>query len=161
MTDIDQIYQDYFTDVYQFLLKLSRNDQIAEELTADTFFKAINKIETFRGQCQMRVWLCQIAKNSYFSYLRKQKSYPSVTLTDTLANHVDIENETIRKETLDSVYKAIDDLQDPYRQVFLLRIMNDLSFKEIGQIMGKNDNWACVTYYRARQKMKQALEVEE
>ena len=73
MTDFEQLYNTYFNDVYRYILRLSGDEHIAEEITSDTFFKAMNSIDSFRGDCDVRVWLCQIAKNFYYSYIKKNK----------------------------------------------------------------------------------------
>lgn len=72
--EFEELYQTYFSDVYRYILKLSGSEHIAEEITEETFYKALRKIHTFRGECDIRIWLCRIAKNSYTSYLRKKRS---------------------------------------------------------------------------------------
>ena len=75
MLNIQEVYEKYFTVVYRYLLSLSHNTHIAEELTQETFFKALKKVDDFRGECDLRVWLCQISKNTYYDYLKKNKKY--------------------------------------------------------------------------------------
>ena len=78
MTEFEHIYRTYFNDVYLYICRLSGNDQIAEEITSETFFKAMRSISGFRGDCDLRVWLCQIAKNCYYTYLKKSKRTDSI-----------------------------------------------------------------------------------
>nr|WP_301281489.1 RNA polymerase sigma factor [Anaerocolumna aminovalerica] len=74
VTEFEEIYSEYFEDVYRYVLCLCRNESIAEDITQETFFKALKNIDSFKGDCKMSVWLCQIAKNSYFSYLKKEQN---------------------------------------------------------------------------------------
>ena len=153
MSSIEEIYREYFKDVYLYILRLSGNEQIAEDITSDTFFKAIKGINSFREDCDIRVWLCQIAKNSYFTYLKKNKHLKSIDETQ-LVNLPSIEtnpeDKAVDKDLAERIRLVLHDLPDTYREVYMWRVFAELSFKEIGQIFGKNENWACVTYHRAR-----------
>ena len=159
--EFDQIYSTYFKSVYLYVMQLSGNEHIAEELTSETFFKAINSIDSFRGDCDMRVWLCQIAKNTYFSYLKKNKKVFSIDESD-LQNVVDpdacIDVQIGEQEEARLIRKILHDMSDPYKEVFMWRVFGELSFKEIADLYGKNDNWACVTYHRARKMIQNRLE---
>ena len=163
MTDFEALYNTYFKDVYMYLLRLSGDEHIAEEITSDTFFKAMRSIDKFRGDCDVRVWLCQIAKNSYFSYLKKKTKTHSIDDTemqdvpDTCSN---VTEEIIRKDEAERINRILHDINDPYKEVFMWRVYADLSFKQIAQIFGKTENWACVTYHRARKKILERLEEE-
>lgn len=159
--EVEKIYTLYFNDVYRYIRKLSGNEHIAEEITADTFFKAMKTIDRFRGDCDIRVWLCQIAKNSYLSYLKKSKRLDN-TEDSILQNIVDLNQNTeehiISKEQSLQIQMILHDISEPYKEVFMWRVFADLSFKQIGQIFNKSENWACVTYHRARSKIKERLE---
>ena len=159
--DIEKIYDAYFNDVYLYVRKLSGNDSVAEEITSDTFCKAISSIEKFRGECDLRVWLCQIAKNSYFSYLKKNKQTTSLDdaeLQELADPDALIAEEIVKREDIQQAQKAVHTLPEPYREVFMWRVFADLSFKQIGELFHKTDNWACVTYHRARKMIKSRLE---
>ena len=143
------------------MLQLSGDEHVAEEVTSDTFFKAISSIDSFRGDCQMRVWLCQIAKNTYYSYLKKNRiavslDEPAVqSIPDT---DVPIEIQLSDKEDAKLIRMILHDMSEPYKEVFMWRVFGELSFKEIGTLYGKTDNWACVTYHRARRMIQSRLE---
>ena len=159
--EFEQIYSTYFKSVYLYVMQVSGNEHIAEEITSETFFKAINSIDSFRGDCDMRVWLCQIAKNTYFSYLKKNKKVLSIDESD-LQNVADpdagIDVQIGEQEEARLIRKILHDMSDPYKEVFMWRVFGELSFKEIADLYGKTDNWACVTYHRARKMIKSRLE---
>ncbi len=160
--DFEKIYDTYFDDVYLYVRRLSGNEHIADEIASETFFKAMSSIKNFRGECDIRVWLCQIAKNSYFSYLKKNGKtigFDDVKLQDLADPNAllprKIPNE---KEDIRQAQKAVHTLPELYREVFMWRVFADLSFKQIGELFHKTDNWACVTYHRARKMIKSRLE---
>lgn len=159
--EFDQIYSAYFKSVYLYVMQLSGNEHIAEEITSETFFKAINSVDSFRGDCDMRVWLCQIAKNTYYSYLKKNRKELSIDESD-LRNVADpdarIDVQIGEQEEARLIRKILHDISDPYKEVFMWRVFGELSFKEIGDLYGKTDNWACVTYHRARKMIQNRLE---
>ncbi len=160
--EFEKIYQLYFKDVYYYILALSRDEHIAEDITSETFLKAIKSIDNFRGESKLRVWLCQIAKNEYFSYLRKNKKLDFKKDLDNLMEKEDVnifERDIISKDEFIRINSIINSsLQEPYSEIFSLRFYSELSFKEIGKLFGKTDNWACVIYYRARKKIQKELE---
>ena len=161
MTDFEQLYNSYFNDVYLYILRLSRDEHIAEEITSDTFFKAMKSIDGFRGDCDVRVWLCQIAKNCYYSHIKKAKNIAQadeLELEETPDQTPNAADEYIRREDVASIQKLLHDIGEPYKEVFMWRTYADLSFKQIAQIFGKSENWACVTYHRARKKIMEGLE---
>ncbi len=159
--EFDQIYNSYFKSVYLYVMQLSGNEHIAEEITSETFFKAINSVDSFRGDCDMRVWLCQIAKNTYYSYLKKNRKELGIDESD-LRNVADpdarIDVQIGEQEEARLIRKILHDISDPYKEVFMWRVFGELSFKEIGNLYGKTDNWACVTYHRARKMIQNRLE---
>ncbi len=160
--EFEKIYQLYFKHVYYYILSLSRDEQLSEDITSETFLKAINAIDKFRGDTKLRVWLCQIAKNEYFSYLRKNEK---MSFSENLDDIIDteyiyiLEKDIISKDEFTRINNIINSsLQEPYGEIFRLRVYEDLSFKEIGELFGKTDNWACVIYHRARKKIQKELE---
>lgn len=159
MQKIEEIYNKYYTVLYKYLLCLTKNVDIAEELTQETFCKAIKKIHTFKGNSKISVWLCEIGKNLWYDQLRKQKyktvSYTELEDLDLSENRESIENEYINKEEVSETNTKIDKLDLLSRRVVYLRVNSDMSFKEIGEILGKTDTWARVTFYRAKQKIKE------
>ncbi|CAK7029420.1 MAG: ECF RNA polymerase sigma factor SigM [Tissierella sp.] len=157
VTEFEEIYSEYFKDVYRYVLCLSKNESIAEDITQETFFKALKNIDGFKGNCKMSVWLCQIAKNSYFSYLKKkQNNFESV---EDIADVSDsgFEQILVDDESVFEIHKILHNLEEPYKEVFTLRFFGDLSFSKIGELFGKTESWARVTYHRARIKLKEKL----
>jgi len=165
VTEIEQIYNEYFQDVYLYILGLSGDVHIAEDMTEETFFRAIKALPEFRGDCDIRVWLCQIAKNQFYSYLRKNRKSMPVDFSEIKdeSELLNVETSNIEKQLIDAemaeiIHQKVHELAEPYREVFYLRVFGELSFEKIGAIFGKNANWACVTYHRAKTKIQSAME---
>lgn len=158
MTQLEELYNKYFKDVYHFIYSLSNDKNIAEDVTAETFLKALKAIKSFKGKSDIKTWLFQIAKNSYYSYLRKNKNTKSDALMSEVKSELSLEKNLVSAEKAMELQKIIHNLPEPYKEVFSLRIFGELSFKQIGSLFGKNDNWACVTFYRAKEKIKKAME---
>jgi RNA polymerase sigma-70 factor (ECF subfamily) len=157
--EFEQIYTTYFRDVYLYIRKLSNSEHIAEEITSETFFKAMKSIDSFRGDCDIRVWLCQIAKNCYYSYIKKADRTECIDNVEIAEQGASFEERLFRHDTAMQIQKILHDVPEPYKEVFMWRVYAELSFKQIGQIFGKSENWACVAYHRARNKIKEKLEV--
>lgn len=159
MQELEQIYKEYQLTVYKYLLCLTNNSDVAEELTQETFYKMIKKIHTFKGNSKLSVWLCEIAKNLWYDSLRKKKiktiSYDEIKNSDSIINKENIENSYINKEEFDETTRKIENLDNLSKRVLYLRLNSDMSFKEIGSILGKTETWARVTFYRAKQKIKE------
>ena len=161
VTDFEKIYKEYFNDVYLYIKRLSGDEHIAEEITSETFFKALKSIDSFRGDCEIRVWLCQIAKNSFYSYIKKNSKIQNVEETELVNlpdNNNNVADEVTSKLQAFEIQKVLHEIDEPYREVFMWRVYAELSFKEIAGIFNKNENWACVTYHRARNQIKKRLE---
>lgn len=158
--EFEKIYIRYFNDVFLFLKKLSKDENIAEEITSETFFKAMRSIDTFRGETDIRVWLCQIAKNCYFSHLKKQQKIIDIDEVEFTDSKSTIEEQILNQSDAMQIHRLLHDLAEPYKEVFMLRVFGELSFKQIADIFQKTDNWACVTYHRARNKILSQMEVE-
>ena len=159
--DFKEIYRTYFNDVFVYIRKLSGDENIAEEITSQTFLKALSSINKFRGECDVRVWLCQIAKNCYFTYLKKNSKTENIDNLEVLNIQdftCDINEIISNQEQSKLIQNALHTIPEPYKEVFMWRVFAELNFKEIGQIFGKADNWACVTYHRARNMIKEKLE---
>jgi len=158
VTEFQEVYDLYFRDVYRYSLSLCRNESIAEEITQETFYKALKKLDSFDGKCKISVWLCQIAKNTYISMCRKRKHLDTYTDTSLLPDDANIEEQFADQETAFTIHKILHTLDEPYKEVFSLRTFGELSFKQIAQLFGKTEAWARVTYHRARLKIKEELE---
>jgi len=157
VTDFGKIYTEYFSDVYKYVLTLCRNEAIAEEVTQETFFKAMRHINQFNGSCRLYVWLCQIAKNTYFSLSNKQRRMApglDVDLPDLTA---DLERDYLDKDEARRLHILLHNLSDPYKEVFTLRVFGELPFSQIGELFGKTDSWARLIFYRAKKQLQEAM----
>ena len=168
MEDLSGVYQSYADEVKRFLICLTSNVDLAEELTQETFYQAVKSIHRYNGECKMSVWLCQIAKHTYYNYLKKEKAIHNASLENMMQMGLEIPSNkdlpdvtVIKRSTLISIHKEIHRLQEPYREIFLLRAWLQLSFKEIGEIFDKSENWARVTYYRAKLKLAERIDPHE
>lgn len=157
MQDMEQIYIEYFETVNKYLFCLTHNADIAEELTQETFYRAVKKINTYKGNSKMSVWLCQIAKNLWFDYCRKNKKIAKEKEQEEIHEQMidATEEQVISKDEKISLYRKMQKLDEITREVIYLRITGELSFKEIGIILNKTENWARVTFYRGKQKLKE------
>lgn len=157
MTDFESVYSLYFREVYRYALSLCRDEEMAEEITQETFYKALSKVNSFDGKCKVSVWLCQIAKNTYFSICRKRKKLVSDVEMAMLADEHSMEEWYDRKQTVLAIQNLLKTLEEPYREVFSARVFGDLSFKQIATLFGRTETWARVTYHRAKLRIKEAL----
>lgn len=155
MTEFEEVYRLYFRDVYRYCLALCRDEETAEEVTQETFFKALNAIDQFDGRCRLYVWLCQIAKNTYFS-MRSKKRFDG--LAEEIPAGESLEERLLSKESAFEIHRVLHRLEEPYKEVFSLRTFGELPFKQIGELFGKTESWARVTYHRARLKIKEELQ---
>lgn len=164
MQDMRQAYEEYFHTVYGFLMGLTGGNQdLAEELTQETFYRAIKNVSKFREECKMSTWLCQIAKYTFYQHLDKKNKHAEVSLDTMVETGIDeqLEQNFIQNENKLVIYKKIQELPSPMKDVFLFRLTGDLSFREIGNIFGKTENWARVTYYRGKQILGKELEKDD
>lgn len=153
--DFEAVYRRYFADVYRYVLALSRDESTAEEVTQETFFRALSSIDSFRGDCQMRVWLCQIARNRYLTLCRERKKFSD---QEGEGGDGGIEEKFADQDTAARLHRLLHDLPEPYKEVFSLRTFGELPFAQIGELFGKTESWARVTYFRARQKLKEEFD---
>ena len=157
MEDFDQIYADYFSEVYKFVLSLCHNPSVAEEITQEAFFKALKNIDSFKGDCKLNTWLCKIAKNTFYSYAKKNRRQADYSLEIVIFDE-DIEARFADKETAYAIHKVLHKLNEPYKEVFWLRTFGELSFSQIGALFSKTESWARVTYYRAKIMIKEEVQ---
>ena len=155
--NFEQVFERYYSKVYRFALALCQNALFAEELAQQTFFKALQSIGGFRGECRIEVWLCQIAKHEFYANRRRrQMSVPPESIQDMDAGS-DFELALERKDEARRVHLALHRLEEPYKEVFSLRIFGELPFLEIAQLFGKTESWARVTFYRAKLKIVESV----
>lgn len=160
--DFELIYKEYFKDVFLYTRSLSADEQIAEEIAQETFFKALKSLDSFDGSKDIKAWLFTIAKNTYYTYCKKQKIYVDVEIENEPQNvQTDIVAELIDKQTAFSVHKFLHNMEEPYKEVFTLRVFGELPFEKIGELFGKSSGWARVVFYRAKIQIKEYMEVFE
>lgn len=151
--DFENIYRQYFDPVYRFALSLTLDDNLAEEITQETFFKALQSIDGYRGESGIKTWLCSIARNLFLSEKRRKKPQ-SLDETEERRDDADgPEERAVARAEAARLHLLLHELPEPYKEVFTLRVFAQLSFAEIGRLFGKNENWACVVFHRARKKL--------
>lgn len=170
MQDMEQVYRQHFHTVYRYLRCLTgRNVSLAEELCQETFYQAVKSVHRYRGECAMSTWLCQIARHVWLHDLRKKQHSKEISLEASLeqnpedflfrylVSRSDTEDTALNRLTSHNALMAIQRLEPVSRQVLLYRLVGELSFKEIGDILGHTENWARVTFFRGRKKLKEVL----
>lgn len=160
MKDFEQIYKDYFREVFLYVRSLSHNDLTAEEITEETFFKALKNLDSFDARCDIRTWLIQIAKNTYLSYLRKNKRQAEFPAPDTIASDCQVESTFIDKESSHRIHEFLHQMEEPYREVFTLRVFAELPHSQIAKLFNRTESWSRVTYLRAKTKIVEYMEDE-
>lgn len=153
---IEHLYQTYYMDVYSYVMSIMKNPQSAEEITQDTFYRAMKS--HFKGHSNERTWLCAIAKNICMDVFRKRKK--EEPLEEAEDERQPAQDFLSRTETIE-IHKALHMLEEPYKEVFMLRVFGELSFREVGEVFGKTENWARVTYHRGKLKLKERIDGEE
>ena len=154
--DFEEIYKQYFLEVYQYIRSLSSDDKIAEEITQEAFYKALKSIDKFDGSKDIRAWLFTIARNTYFTYYKKEQRHTQ--LTDSAIEDVQLVNYLTNREDAFAIHQFIHHMLEPYKEVFSLRVFGELSFESIGKLFGKSSGWARVTFYRAKKQIIKHME---
>ena len=154
----DEIYQSCFDPVYRYVLSLSGDPHVAEEITQEAFFKALRSLDRFRGDSSIKSWLCAIARNLWISEQRKTKAQPIDEASALPDPGISPEESIVRQDESMRIHRLLHRLEEPYREVFTLRTLGQLSFRDIGELFGKTANWACVVYHRARARLKEEME---
>ncbi len=153
----EEIYDNYFRDVYIFSLSLSSDPSIAEEITQETFFKALRSIDQFDGKKDIKAWLFTIAKNAFFTYRRKSGKVTPLD-ENTRASDSPLDELLEDEDMAFRVHQLLHNMKEPYKEVFSLRVFGELSFDKIGSLFGKNAGWARVVFYRARKQIQMCME---
>ena len=155
MQNIEEIYKEHSNTVYKYLFCLTGNEDLSEELTQETFAIAVKEIKKFKGNCKVSVWLCQIAKHLWYKELKKKKRNISIEKISDIQDAENLENLIINKEEKLKLFKDIQKLDEKSKELIYLRMVGNLDFTEIGEILGKTANWARVNFYRAKQKIRE------
>ncbi len=157
MTDFEQVYSEYYDIVHKYVSALCKDRALSEEITQDTFFKALKKIDSFRGECKLSVWLCQIAKNTFYTEIKKMQHETTEFPLEAIADSNAPEQYIFDKEEILKLHRLLHALDEPYKEVFWMRTFGELNFREIGAIFKKTESWARVTYYRAKMKIREEI----
>ena len=152
-----KLYEACYMRVFSYVMTLAGDKAQAEELTQEAFFRAFSKQKDFRGEADEVTWLCAIAKNLFFDEKRRQARHVGIP-EDLPAPRRSVERQVTDRDSSFRIHKALHALEEPYREVFELRVFGELSFREVGAIFGKTENWARVTYHRARLKLQERMD---
>ena len=158
MQPMEEIYRQYARVVYRYLLGLTRDTDLAEELTQETFYQAVRTSARYDGSSQLSTWLCGIAKNVLRTHLRKHPAAEDIDEVSLPAPSA--EAAVLREEDRLELLRRVHALKEPVREVVYLRTYGNLSFREIGAVLGKTENWARVTFYRAKEQLRKDVELD-
>lgn len=159
MQSMEEIYQKYAQTVYRYLFSMTQDHHLSEELTQETYYQAIRSIDRYDGSCKISTWLCAIAKNQLCVYRRKHPVMEEWEANDGVVPSA--EKDALMENSRVEILKKLHEFPEPFREILYLRIFGNLSFKEIGEILGKTENWARVTYYRGKEKLRKEFEQDE
>lgn len=160
--DFDNIYQTFFKDVYFYIYGIARNESLAEEITQETFVKALKAIDSFDGGKDIRAWLFAIARNTFYTCCKRQRIYTTQPLDENIdAPGPSLVDRIADAETAFRIHQFLHDMSEPYKEVFTLRVFGELPFERIGMLFGRSAGWARVTFYRAKRQINDYLEREK
>ena len=156
----ERLYEACYMRVFSYVMTLTRDRHQAEEITQETFFRAFSKLNSLRGESDEVTWLCAIARNLAVDEQRRQRRFGELP-EEAVAREKAVEQTAVEEDDSFRVHMALHGLEEPYREVFELRVFGELSFAQIGRIFRKTENWARVTFHRARAKLKERMENDE
>ena len=157
MTEFEKLFCENRDFIVRYLMKMTKNAPLSEELTQETFFRAYMNYTSLKNKDKASVWLCQIAKNTYFSWYNEQKKKDSLEHLEAVSSDESTEDTVIQKELSQRALICLRELEEPYRKVFLLSVLGGSSFKDISRMFKKSESWARVTFYRAKQKLSERM----
>ena len=157
MTEFEKLFNDNREIIFKYLIKITRDTSLAEELTQETFFRAYMNYASLKNKEKASVWLCQIAKNTYFAWYNEQKKIDSLDDLEVASSDVSIEDAFVQKELSKKALHYLHELEEPYKEVFMLSVFGGFSLKDISTVFGKSESWARVTFYRAKQKLLERM----
>lgn len=157
MTEFEQVFRENRELIFKYLMKMTRNASLAEELTQETFFRAYMNFASLRCREKAPSWLCGIAKNTYFAWFNEQKKTEPIENYESLPDGSSIEDAFCRKELSQRAMQILHELDEPYKEVLMLAVFGGISLKEISSLFGKSESWARVTFYRAKQKLSERM----
>lgn len=156
--DYEKLYNAYYMQVYSYAITLTKNPEQAEEITQHTFVKAMSSKSKYGGKSSELTWLCAIAKNLYYDEIRRKQKLTKIEDVDNIPSSDDLEKAVSDADAAFRIHMVLHELEEPYKEVFQLRVFGELSFSQIASIFGKTESWARVTYHRARLKIKERME---
>ncbi len=157
MTEFEKLFEEKREYIFKYLMTLSKDYSLAEELTQETFFRAYMNFSSLRDKEKASVWLCSIAKNTYFAHCSEQKKKHTFDVLENMSDGESIEETFIDKELSQKALICLHELEEPYKEVFMLSVFGDFSMKDISALFGKSESWARVTFYRAKQKLSERM----
>ena len=157
MTDFEKFFNENREFIFKYLIKMTRNITLSEELTQETFFRAYMNYASLKNKEKASVWLCQIAKNTYFAWYNEQKKKEPLENLELVSDDQNIEETFVQKELSQKALHRLHELEEPYKEVFMLSVFGGFSLKDISTIFGKSESWARVTFYRAKQKLLERM----
>ena len=156
--DYEKLYNAYYMQVYSYAVALTKNPEQAEEIAQHTFVKALSSKAGYKGKSSELTWLCSIAKNLYYDELRRNQRLSSLGENLHISSEVDIEQAVSDSDMAFRIHLVLHKLDEPYKEVFQLRVFGELSFSQIATIFGKTESWARVTYHRAKLKIQERMD---
>ena len=157
MTEFEKLFENNRELIFKYLMKMTRDVSLSEELTQETFFRAYMNFASLKDKEKAFVWLCQIAKNTYYAYYNEQKKQAPIDEFVNLTDGVDVEESFLQSELSKKALSCLHELEEPYKEVFMLSVFGGFSLKDISDIFGKSESWARVTFYRAKQKLLEKM----
>ena len=157
MTDFEKLFNENREFIFKYLMKMTRDATLSEELTQETFFRAYMNYASLRNNEKASVWLFQIAKNTYFAWYNEQKKNEPLENLELVSDDQNIEETFVQKELSQKALHRLHELEEPYKEVFMLSVFGGFSLKDISSIFGKSESWARVTFYRAKQKLLERM----
>lgn len=153
--DFEKLYNTYYMRVYSFVMTIVKSAHIAEDVTQQTFYKALGSLSKFDGRSDEFTWLCAIAKNAAYDEMKRQarldKPNEEIPFSHSVEQKAEDDILTLK------IHQLLHEMEEPYKEVFQLRVFGELSFAKIGIIFGKTENWARVTYHRAKLKLQERM----
>lgn len=159
---LDDIYKNYAKELYRYIFNLCRNETLAEDIMQETMLNAVMSIDKFKGECSLKTYLCRIARNIWLNYAKRAEN-KNIPIDDSLEFAADdsVEEQLNNKMQSQAIHRVLHTLEEPYKEVFTLRVFAELKFNDIGNLFGESANWARVTFFRAKEKIIRQLEKEE
>jgi len=158
---LEQLYVEYSDRIYRYIFLQVRQKELAEDLTQETFFRALKNIHTFNNQASLATWLTKIARNATYDHFRRKRiirffSLDSEVSEDT--SSLSPEDELLKKDLTARLYNALASLKTSYRDVLILRKINENSIKETAYILGWTETKVKSTMARAFAALKKEMD---